>query len=289
MRALCSFRDRFRRGFLLNVFMHARLEAKHADRGEAVREEVRRAGFRKELIVANVRRMRKLVESLRWEPPKGVWVAYGERNSYSDADAARKDEFVREVVHGGDWRLTWDIGANNGRYSRIAAERSRTVVALDADQGPIELLHRSLREEADERILTLTANLADPSPGLGWRGRERMDLAARGKPDLVLALALVHHLTIAANVPLAEVVDWLASLGAALVVEFPTREDPMVRKLLGPKRAGLHGDYELTSFERLLAGAFDVERRERLGSGTRLLYFARPRGAGSPIARGAGG
>lgn len=283
MRALCSFRDRLRRGFMLNVFMHARLEARHADRGEQVKDEVRRAGFKKELIVANVRRMRKLVERLSWDPPRGVWVAYGERNSYSDADAARKDEIVREVVGLRRWGLTWDIGANNGRYSRIAAEGSDAVLAVDADQGPVELLYRTLRDEGDERILPLTMNLADPSPGLGWRGLERRDLAARGKPDLVLALALIHHMAIAANVPVAELVDWLASLGGSLVIEFPTREDPMVRKLLGPKREGLHPDYERVAFERVLAERFDVERRERLGSGTRLLYFARPKGAGTPI------
>ena len=68
------------------------------------------------------------------------------------------------------------------------------MLAVDADQGPIELLYRSLRDEGDKKILTLTMNLADPSPGLGWRGVERKALADRGKPDLVLALALIHHM-----------------------------------------------------------------------------------------------
>jgi hypothetical protein len=283
MRGMVSFRDRFRRGFFLNVFMHSKLETRHADRGKEVKAEVKQAGFKKELIVANVRRMRKLVAGLDWSPPEGVWVDYGERNSYSDVDAERKDEFVREVVTSQRWNLTWDIGANNGRYSRIAEQGSDYVLAVDADQGPVELLHRTLRDEGDERILTLTMNLADPSPSLGWRGLERKDLPSRGRPDLVLALALIHHVTIAANVPVAEFVDWLASLGTSLVIEFPTREDPMVKKLLGPKREGLHPDYERISFERVLASAFDVERRERSKSGTRLLYFARPKGAGTPI------
>jgi hypothetical protein len=283
MRGMSSFRDRFRKGFFLNVFMHAKLEARHADRGREVKAEVKKAGFKKELIVANVKRMRKTVESLDWSPPQGVWVAYGERNSYSDVDAQRKDEFVREVATSQPWKLTWDIGANNGRYSRIAAEGSQHVLAVDADQGPVELLYRTLRDEGDEKILTLTMNLADPSPSLGWRGMERKDLPGRGKPDLVLALALIHHVTIAANVPVAQFVDWLASLGTSLVIEFPTREDPMVKKLLGPKREGLHPDYERVSFERVLADAFDVERRERSRSGTRLLYFARPKGTGSAI------
>ena len=98
MRSLMSFRDRFRRGLFLNVFAHARLEQRYAAKGGQVKEDVKRAGFRKELIVANVRKMRKLVERLQWSPPQGVWVQYGERNSYTDEDARRKDEFVREVA-----------------------------------------------------------------------------------------------------------------------------------------------------------------------------------------------
>jgi len=283
MRAMCSLRDRFRKGFTTSVFIHASLERRYADRGAEVKANLKRAGIKKELVLANVRKMRKVVKRLDWSPPDGVWVAYGEHNSYSDADAARKEEFVREVVSAQRWGLTWDIGANNGRYSRIAAEGSDYVLAVDADQGPMEVLYRHLRDEGDEKILTLTMNLADQSPNLGWRGAERRDLEHRGSPDLVLALALIHHVTITANVPVAEFVDWLASLDTALVIELPTREDPMVKKLLSGKRDGLHPDYERESFERVLARAFDVERRERLSSGTRLLYFARPKGTGSPI------
>jgi len=276
MRNLMSFRDRFRSGMFTNVFLHARLEARYADRPAQVKQEVKRV-FKKELFVANVRKMRKLVERLSWDPPSGVWTAYGERNSYTDDDARRKDEFVRQVATAQPWTLVWDIGANNGRYSRIAAEGAKTVVAVDADQGPVELLYRDLREQDNDKILTLTMNLADPSPGLGWRGLERKAMPDRGKPDLVLALALVHHVAISANVPVKEFVDWLASLGSSLVIEFPTREDPMVQKLLAPKRDGLHPDYELGYFERTLNEAFEVERSERLESGTRLLYFARPK------------
>jgi SAM-dependent methyltransferase len=276
MRGLMSFRDRFRKGVFTNVFLHARLEARYADRPEQVKQEVKRV-FKKELLVANVRKMRKLVQRLEWSPPEGVWTAYGESNTYTDDDARRKDEFVREVAKRRDWKLVWDIGCNNGRYSRVAAEGARTVVAVDADQGPVELLYRDLRDQGNERILPLTMNLADPSPGLGWRGLERRSMPERGRPDLVLALALVHHVAISANVPVKEFVDWLASLGSTLVVEFPTREDPMVKQLLAPKRDGLHPDYELDFFERTLKDAFEVEKSERLESGTRVLYHARPK------------
>jgi hypothetical protein len=279
MRRLLSFRDRFRRGSFTHVFLHARLEQRYAGREREDRSEAKPgAGSKKEVILASVRKLRKLVERIGWEPPEGVWVAYGERNSYTDDDTARKEEFVRTVATGERWGLTWDIGANNGRYSRIAAEGSDYVVAVDADQGPVELLYRTLRDEGNRKILPLTMNLADPSPNLGWRGLERKSLPDRGAPDLVLALALIHHMAISANIPVREFVDWLAGLGCSLVIEFPTREDPMVKRLLSGKRQEEHTDYELGYFERVLAEAFDVERRERLGSGTRVLYFARPKG-----------
>src|ERR687897_2230614 len=102
MRGLMSFRDRFRKGVFTNVFLHAKLEERYADRPAQVKREVKRV-FKKELFVANVRKMRKLVASLEWDPPKGIWTAYGERNSYTDDDARRKDEFVRQVAGSREW------------------------------------------------------------------------------------------------------------------------------------------------------------------------------------------
>ncbi len=86
-----------------------------------------RAGIGKQLIIANVRKMRKLVARLQWSPREGVWVTYGEHNTYTDDDARRKDDFVREIATSKPWRLVWDIGCNNGRHSRIAAEVARHV------------------------------------------------------------------------------------------------------------------------------------------------------------------
>jgi len=272
MRGLMCFRDRFRRGLATSVFLHARLE-----RARAGAARTARASVGKSVIHANVRKMRKLVARLDWRPPEGIWTRYGEENTYTETDARRKEEFVRHVAALSSARLAWDLGANNGRYSRVVAEHAEHVVALDADPGPVELLYRDLRAAGDARILPLATSVIDPSPGLGWRGRERRPLLERGRPDLVLALALVHHVSIAGNVPVGEFVDWLAELGAPLVIEFPTRDDPMVQALLAAKREGLHPDYELDVFERHLGECFDVRRREQLGSGTRALFYATPR------------
>lgn len=273
-----SLRDRLRRGVLTHVALHARFERRYEHReGGEVKEEVRKANFKPELIKANVGRLRKLVTKLHWKAGDTAWTNYRAECTYSDADAERKAAFVREAAAASRPELTWDMGCNDGAYSRIAAESSDQVVAFDLDHATVDALYRSLREAGETRILPLVANLADPSPGLGWRGLERRTLEQRGRPDLVLALALVHHVSITANVPLAELLAWLAQLEATLVIEFPKREDPMVRRLLSGKREGSNADYELETFERLLGERFEVERREELPSGLRVLYLAHPR------------
>jgi hypothetical protein len=276
-RNVFSFRDLFRRGVFTNVALHARLERKHDDSQRDVKTELRRAGFKKELIVANVRRLEKLVRRLDWEPSSSEWSDYGATTSYDEADAARKEEFVREVVHTRHWGLVWDIGCNEGRHTRIAAKNARYVVALDGDAAVVDRLYRSLAAEGESTILPLAVDVTDPSPALGWHGLERLTLDARGRPELTLCLAVLHHVAISGNVPVPEFLSWLAELRTALVIEFPTRDDTRVAALLRRKKADAHPDYDREPFERALAERFEIERTEELASGTRILYFALPR------------
>ena len=272
-RAVLRGRRSFRRGVMTHVALHARLERRESARD--TRTEVKRAGFRKELIDANATRLEKLVGKLDWGAPDTAWSGYAERSHYEPDELERKDSFVREACAAGEWDLAWDLGCNDGRYSRIAAEHARYVVAVDGDHATAEALYRQLRDEGARTILPLVMDLADPSPARGWRGLERTRLEERGKPDIVLCLALIHHLSISANVPLAEVVAWLASLGGVVVVEFAHRDDPMVERLLSRKKDDAHPDYSAENFERVLAESFEIARREELAS--RTLFEARPR------------
>jgi hypothetical protein len=277
MRALMSFRDRYRKGVFTNVFLHARLDRSYSQRGRTggdVKKELKSAGFGKELLRANMRKMRKAVEAADWSPPASVWTAYRSENTYDDADNAAKAAFISDVAGARSWGFAWDLGANDGHYSRMLAEHVKYVLALDLDPSTVELLYRDLKAEGNDQILPLVMNLTDPSPGLGWRGVERKPFAERGKPDLILALALLHHVSITGNVPVRQFVDWLASLRSHVVIEFMTREDSMVKKLLAAKRVE-HDDYDRGFFEQCVREAFEIERSEELPSGTRILYSLR--------------
>jgi SAM-dependent methyltransferase len=273
-RRMMSARDFLRRGVLTHVYLQARAQAAWRASTRDIRAELRATGFGTTPIENNARRLRRLVAGLRWKRGASRWSEYGSCTHYKPEDAARKRDFVREVVHLRDWPLVWDLGANLGTFSRIAAERANYVVAIDADHLAVERLYQQLKVENSRTILPLVGDLADPSPDLGWRNRERRQLAERGRPDLVLCLALVHHMVIDSHVSLSELLDWLAGLGADLIIEFVTRDDPIVARLLH-NRDDQHADYTLEAFDRELALRFGVHKREPLSSGTRVMYYAR--------------
>lgn len=273
-----SLRDRLRRGVFLHTSLHARLDrrANRSGPGSAEANKQTRQVKPKQ-IQAQLQSMHRLVSKLKWKAGETSWSGYRQSNTYSDDDDRRKQSFVAEVASTEKPALTWDMGCNDGAYSRIAAENSDRVVAFDFDHATVEALYRSLKQEGNTKILPLVSNLADPSPALGWRGLERKTLVDRGAPDLMLALALIHHVSISANIPIADFLQWARDLGTTLLIEFPKRTDPMVRALLANKHEGANPDYEEGNFERELEKRFTVERREELPSGDRILFLARPR------------
>lgn len=265
------------KGMWSYVVMPAMLEQRMAGTERDVKSDLRAAGFNKDLVMVNIEKLAKLVPQIEWKASASVWSDYSERGHYTDDDLARKSEFVEKVSGLATRHLVWDIGSNDGHFSRIAAEHAELVLALDGDHLVIDTLYKRLRQEGRRDIVPLVMDIADPSPGLGWRGNERLPFVERAKPDLVLALAVIHHVAITSLVPLGEFVDFLGDLDAEVVLEFPTPEDPMVVRLLRNKRAGVHDDYNQDELERHLKRRFRIAQREDLPSGTRVLFHLQPR------------
>ncbi|HEX5595468.1 MAG TPA: methyltransferase [Micromonosporaceae bacterium] len=285
MRRLFGGVRRFQPGVFKHVHLHDAMQSRYADAGTGVlREQLREAGFSRQLLLSTLRALDKLVRRLDWQPPDSHWSDYHETCSYSEQDRQRKLDFVdAALAQAARPRLVLDLGANDGTYARVAAQHAEYVVAVESEPAVVDQLYRQLRDEGERRILPLVMDLADPSSGGGWRGVERASFAERAETEVVLALALIHHLAIGRNVPLSEVIDWLVnflptSTRGRLVVEFVHPEDPMARRLLGNKPAGLFPDYRRDEFERLLRQRCRIVQREQLPSGTRTLYVGVPHG-----------
>jgi len=270
--SLFGFRDRFRSGVFSHVWLQSKLDRRYGSTQKDVRTDLKSAGFHKELILANVRKLRKLVTALHWRGEGSEWGAYEAFHNYSESDHALKEAFIDECVAASGAGCVWDIGCNTGQFSKIAARHARQVLAMDLDHFAVERLYREIRAGETGNILTLLQNVADPSPSWGWRNRERSDLISRARPDLVLCLALIHHVVISANVPLDEFIGWLAESTDQLVIEYVSRKDDKVKTLLRNKE-DKYSDYSRERLEQALGRHFAIRRQQTLESGNRFLYW----------------
>lgn len=271
-------RGRLRAGVVRHVTLHALVERHwRGSTSEETKRDLRGAGFTAEVTRSLVHRLRRLVAGLDVGSRRTTWADYRTTCTYSDEDVAAKRGVVEAEVAARSPDRVIDLGANDGDYSLLVAPHCRHVIAVDGDEQVVDGLWRRLATERVANVLPLVVDLADPSPGLGWRNRERPPFEPRVEADVGLVLALVHHLVIGRNVPIAMVVDWLADLAATVIVEIPHRDDDMVRSLLAAKPEGLFDDYGLDGFRAGLERRFELVHEHALPGGTRTLVVAERR------------
>jgi len=274
-RACLRSRRTFKPGVLTDVVLQARAERSTAKRSDRdVRSELSAAGFNADMIIHNVRRVRKVLQKTRWSPGSSSWSDYASCGHVANQRDI-KEAFVRRVAGQHHRRLVWDVGANDAHFSAAVADMADVVVAMDADEVTVDRTYRKLSIDGPPNVLPLVVDLADPSPGLGWRGTERTTLEARGTPDLVLMLAVIHHLVIGSNLPLASVIDWLATLGTEVVIEWVPLDDPMSQRLtVNKRRHEVHADYTEDDLRRYCDERFSIAAEQPCE--TRRLFHLTP-------------
>lgn len=229
-----------------------------------------RANFRQLLL-----RLKDWISKL--EPAdagKTVWQDYSKANSYSSDDVKAKKEFVVEFTVKTRPRMIWDLGCNTGDYAIAALEAgAKYAVGFDFDQGAMDIgVARSRGMNLPLQILFL--DVANPTPNQGWSQKERMGLKERATADATIALALIHHLVIARNIPMAEFVEWLINLAPSGVVEFVPKTDSMVRQLL-QFREDIFPGYTAENFLRLISKHASVVKTKQVSESGRLLIWFR--------------
>lgn len=274
-RGMLGSRDLLRRGVMLHTALQARAERRYQNSEQNVREVMREAGFRKELIENNIGGLRKTVAGLSPARRTSAWMDYPDQ-AHVQANRDQKADFLVRTL--GNPSLVWDLGANDGHFSRLAAGRGAYVVAADADEAVVDALYRTLVSEESRKILPLVLDVTDPSPATGWRQSERTPFEHRGKPELVILYAIIHHMVIGGNIPVREVVEWLAELGSRIIIEFVPLEDPLTARLVANKRADdVHRDYTEEAFRRQVSRFFEIELEEPVADSQRRLFSLRPR------------
>lgn len=258
----------FRFGQLVHLHLHARSQRYFEDRSVPVRKgSVSRVG-----ILGLVSSLESTVKRLRWRTRSSVWERYYNETNYTPLALEGKKKAVECMVDRVKPSTIWDLGANVGMFSRICAQRDISTVSFDSDAMTVELNYRQCRRDGETRVLPLLVDLSNPSAAIGWRNHERMSLSDRGPVEMVLALALIHHLVIGNNVPLESAAGFFSSLCQSLVVEFVPKNDSQVKRMLA-SREDIFFDYTEQGFENAFSRYFEIVDAVPIPESDRTLYL----------------
>jgi hypothetical protein len=224
-----------------------------------------------------VRSLADLVSSLRWNPKNTEWGDYYNDTNYSGESMRRKGEIIDEYVESIRPATCWDLGANDGTFTRRVARKGVSCLAADVDPVAVEKNYQQIKQTRERNILPLLLDLTNPSPSLGWSGEERNAFFQRGKPDLAMGLALIHHLAISNNLPFDSIARFFSEACRALILEFVPKSDSKVQDLLAT-RPDIFPDYTREEFEKTFSRYFDVLQKHSIPGSERFLYLFRNRG-----------
>jgi hypothetical protein len=263
-------------GLLTHLHLHAAAQKRYAS--QTVDKEKVSQGMSKTSFLGLIDSLESTVRKLHWKPAGTEWGDYYAANAghYSRQAFDHKREIIAGFIERIQPQGVWDLGANIGEFSRLASERGIPTIAFDIDPAAVERNYLSCRESGETNLLPLLMDLTNPSPNLGWQNQERMSFLSRAPADLVLALALIHHLAIGNNVPLSDLAEFFHSLGKWLVIEFVPKSDPQVQHLLAT-REDIFGGYDVDTFSAVFAERYAIVESIPIRDSPRTLYLMQAR------------
>lgn len=267
---LLPWKSRLNFGLLTHIHAHASAQKRYA--GEEIKSRTSSNAMSKQAMTGLIENLESTIQKLTWTPHGTEWGNYYDITNYSDAAFEHKKQLVKEWSGRLKPSLVWDLGANNGVFSRVAGEAGAFVVSSDIDPTAVEQNYRQVKAEKTENLLPLLIDLTNPSPSIGWANDERDSFATRGPADMALALALIHHLAISNNVPLLQVADFFAQLAKWLVIEFVPKADSQVQKLL-VSREDIFPNYTREGFEAAFCQRFRIVEAVHVRESERVLYL----------------
>ncbi len=257
---------------LIHIHLHARAIKKYANYYGSYKK-LSGINLSKWGMIALISNLESAIRNIKLPHQNTEWGNYYEITNYSPVAMESKRAIVAGYAKKCNPKMVWDLGANDGRFSRIFSDQNICTLAFDIDPIAVEKNYLDVKARADKFLLPLWQDLTNPSPDLGWNLFERKSLLNRGKPDLVLALALLHHLVIGNNIPLNEVAVFFKKICKKnLIIEFVPKEDSQVQKLLATRK-DIFDSYNNLAFEEIFGRYFKIKHKKIVIDSKRTVYF----------------
>jgi SAM-dependent methyltransferase len=165
-----------------------------------------------------------------------IWANYEDnRSHYSNEALGFKRQVIASWLDEIEPHWVLDVGCNAGELSELAVHTGAKVVCWDSDQQALQKIYlRHSDTETDGNYFPLLCEVDDATGGRGWMGNEFTSLISRlnNQFDVVMLLAITHHLAIAGGVRLEDIFRFVANLGCgAVLLELFSDEDIRVVQL----------------------------------------------------------
>lgn len=262
---------KIRPGIGQHIVLHAKSQSKHSSEGE--KKSSSKAGKRPTIsayrMKAIIDSLERTVSNMHLGSKETEWGDYYTFTNYSKKSFTQKHEIIDKITKKVNPKIAWDLGANNGEFSQIAAKNGAYTIAFDIDPVAVDKSFNTFKEQ--EELLPLLLDLTTPSASIGWALEERESILNRGPADIVYALALIHHICISNNVPLEKFAAFLSSCGKNAIVEFVPKNDSKVKTLLAT-REDIFPDYTQEGFEEAFTKYFKIISSTKIKGSARTLY-----------------
>jgi hypothetical protein len=256
-----------------HIHWHANSIRNHSEDGKKVNIH-KKINISKFNHIAMIDSLIRTVNKMTLRKVKTEWMDYYNHTNYTDIAIINKENIISNFIRSIHPVSIWDLGANDGHFSRIAIDNGVSyVVSFDIDPIAVDYNYKLVKANK-ENILPLIIDLINPSPGIGFANKERNTIDKRQKPDCILALALIHHLAISNNLQFDKIAEWFAELSDSLIIEFVPKEDSQVQILLST-RDDIFINYSKSDFERAFEIYFNLIKSEDIKESDRVLYWYR--------------
>ncbi|MBA4320382.1 MAG: SAM-dependent methyltransferase [Flavobacterium sp.] len=268
--SLLSFRTFANLSLLAHIHIHAKSQKHFASKSMSVKKyKMSHKSF-----LGLIDNLESSIKKMEYRYIDSEWSNYYDNTNYSSESLLHKSKIIESYLERIKPSNVWDLGANDGKFSRIASNMGVYTIAFDYDHDAVEKNWHQCRRMGEKMILPLMMDLANPSSGIGWNNSERLSLTERGGADAVFALALIHHLRITNNIPLENIAEYFRHLSEYLIIEFIPKSDSQVKKILST-REDIFMDYHQSEFEVIFKKYFYVIESIKIIDSERILYLMR--------------
>ncbi len=268
---MLPLRKKVKNGLFLHLYLHSKWQQRYEKNDGTGVGSIKNGGKLK--IEALIDSLYSTIEKITLNKKLNTeWGDYYNNTNYTDESFNHKKYIVSDLIERVNPSKVWDLGANDGTFSRVIANKKIPTVSFDIDPIAVEKNYLKMKKDKEEFVLPLIQDLTNTSPGIGFANLERASIGDRANADMIIVLALIHHLAISNNLPFSKIAEFFATLGEWLIIEFVPKGDSKVEFLLS-SREDIFDNYMQVEFEKAFLEYYNIIESVEITDTLRTIYL----------------